>query len=116
MADAPPSNRRIATYADFWPHYLQEHTRPATRRLHFLGTAAAVLSLTIAATAERPWFIAVAAVAGYGPAWLGHVLFERNQPTTFTYPFWSLISDFRMAGLWLIGQLGEELDKAGVHR
>ena len=33
-----PSGERIKTYSDFWPYYLQQHSRPQTRAIHFLGT------------------------------------------------------------------------------
>ena len=110
------TNRPIAAYADFWPYYLQEHARPATRTLHFFGTAAAVLTGLAAALTGKLWLVPVALLAGYGPAWVAHFFIEKNRPATFTYPLWSLVSDFRMAWFWITGRLTAELARAGVGR
>jgi hypothetical protein len=105
---------RYASFRDFWPHYLREHKRPATRRLHYAGTGL-VLALAAAALATRDWrLIAAVPPAGYGFAWLGHAAIERNRPATFTYPLWSLVADFRMAWFWVSGRLDSELAEAGV--
>lgn len=106
--------RAYRTYRDFWPYYLGEHRLRGTRRLHFLGTALALLLLAAAAFLADWRLIPVAIVAGYAFAWTGHAFIERNRPATFTYPLWSLISDFRMFGLWLAGRLDAELRRNGV--
>ena len=96
-------------YAQFWPHYLSAHTDPRCRAVHYAGTLGAVLMLAVAAaTADWRWAVA-APFVGYGPAWFGHVAFEHNRPETFGHPAWSLVSDFRMFGLFLTGRLGRQL-------
>lgn len=111
---AGPTNRPISTYAEFWPYYLQEHAKPATRALHFFGTGAALTCATAAAATGNGWLGLGAFLAGYGPAWVAHFFVEHNRPATFTYPLWSLVSDFRMAWCWISGRLGAELHRAGV--
>lgn len=100
------------TFDEFWPYYLREHSNVTNRRLHFVGT-------TIVVAASFAWFLTLQPlallampVAGYGFAWVGHFVVEKNRPATFTYPLWSLRADFRMYVLMLIGRLGPELDKA----
>lgn len=102
---------RIATYRAFWPFYLRQHANPATRMWHYFGTASALLVLMIA-----PWVgwaaLPLALVAGYVPAWIGHFFVERNRPATFEYPIWSLVSDWRMFGLWLCKRLDRHIAEA----
>ncbi len=105
---------KIATYKEFWPHYLREHAKPETRAVHYLGTGLASASILALVATGNPWFVPLGLVAGYGPAWIGHFFLEKNRPATFTYPLWSLVSDYRMAWTWLSGRLPDELARAGV--
>ena len=101
----------LTTYEEFWPYYLSEHRRPATRALHFLGTTLVIVTLAAGILVSPLWLLAMP-FAGYGPAWIGHFFVERNRPATFTYPWWSLRGDFRMYALTLRGRLGPELEHA----
>jgi hypothetical protein len=110
------------SFDEFWPFYLREHGKPETRGLHIAGTTLS-LAFLVAALAELsrdrredgggplPWLIG-AALAGYGPAWIGHFVFEGNQPATFKHPLWSLLADLRMSWLWVTGALEGELTKS----
>lgn len=105
MANRPES------FEEFWPFYVSQHLHPTNQRLHFVGTTLVLASL-VAGVAVSPRLLALAPLAGYGFAWLGHFAFEKNRPATFKHPLWSLRGDFRMYRLMLLGRMGGELDRA----
>lgn len=105
----------MRSYQEFWPFYLSLPHRPATRWLHFAGTAAAFACLWGAWLASKPWLVLAVPVVAYGFAWLSHRLVEKNRPATFRYPLWSLIADLHMVWLMLRGGL-EPRDSMGMHR
>lgn len=106
--------RRYDSFAQFWPFYLREHSRPLTRAFHYFGTTLVVL-IAIAALFTQRWLLLLAMpLAGYFFAWLAHFRVEKNRPATFTYPLWSLGADFKMWWLWLTGRIARELARAGI--
>ena len=108
------ATERFSTFEEFWPFYLREHARPATRAVHIGGTWAAAAVLLLGLLVGPWWLVLLAPVVGYGCAWVAHVTIERNRPATFTYPTWSLLGDLRMAWLAATGRLGAELRRNGL--
>ena len=108
--------REYRSFAEFWPFYLREHSKPRTRALHYAGTSLVVaIALFAALTGRWLWLLAIP-LAGYGFAWVAHFQVEKNRPATFTYPLWSLAADFKMGWLWLTGRLGPELERSRTSR
>lgn len=101
-------NEKVTEYKnfnDFYPFYLSQHQTLMCRRLHFAGTALVCLSvLMFLFTFSWFWFILIP-ITGYGFAWVGHYVYEKNKPATFLYPLYSLMGDFVMFWQILIGKL-----------
>jgi hypothetical protein len=88
-------------FEDFLPYYVAEHSKPATRWMHFAGTHAGA-GIGITGVARRRWgLLAAAPVVAYGTAWFSHFVIEKNRPATFGHPLWSLRGDLAMlARMW----------------
>jgi hypothetical protein len=101
----------IESYSEFWDFYVQEHSKPLTRALHFVGTILGLALLVYFIATGRWYLFPVFAVVGYTFAWFAHFVVEKNRPATFKYPLWSFVSDFRMIGYILIGRMGREVER-----
>lgn len=82
------------SFREFYPAYLAEHENPTCRRLHFVGTSLVLLAIAMAVVTRQWLWLLAAPVLGYGFAWIGHFVFERNRPATFRHPLYSLAGDF----------------------
>lgn len=106
------SNNKLQTFKEFWPYYVAEHSKPATRALHFVGTVTAMVCLVLLIAFGRWYWFPLAFVPGYAAAWISHFFIEHNRPATFKHPLWSFVSDYKMVGLMLVGKMNEEVVRA----
>ena len=97
-------SERIKNFKEFYPYYLSQHRKKLTRMLHFLGTLlmSAVIIYVLQSGKER--FLWYLPIFGLGISALSHYIFEKNKPTSFQYPVFTLIGDFKMFFELLIGK------------
>lgn len=106
------TEKKYKSFRSFYPYYLTEHSDIANRRLHFIGTATLLVILIVSIVMQKWWMLILIPICGYGFAWVGHYFIEKNKPATFTYPVWSLASDFVMFWHILTGQIEKKLQEA----
>ncbi|KIO33859.1 hypothetical protein M407DRAFT_17460 [Tulasnella calospora MUT 4182] len=113
-----------ASFDEFYPFYLGEHSHPKCRRLHLVGTLGALTVLLRVLVSFLPGFLThfrqiipparlnflrirggkkaqlkialIGVIQGYIFSWIGHFFYERNKPATFKHPWYSLRGDLRM--------------------
>lgn len=95
---------RFAGFRQFYPFYLSEHRTRMCRRMHFIGSTGVIVVLAAVLFGASAWWLLLAPVLGYGCAWIGHFVFEKNRPATFRHPVYSLMGDWVMFGEMLIGR------------
>ncbi len=106
----------MKTFEEFWPFYLGEHANPTNRLLHLVGSTLVVIVAVVAIALGRYAYLGLLPVIGYGFAWVGHFIIEKNRPATFTHPLWSLAGDWKMWWLAMTGRLDAELHRVGLGR
>lgn len=108
------SQQDYNSFAEFWPHYVSEHSRPGTRLLHLIGTSVAIALLVYLIAVGKWWLFPLALIPGYGTAWIGHFFVEKNKPATFQHPLWSFMGDYKMIWMMLTGRIGAEVQRANA--
>ena len=95
----------FASFRQFYPYYLAEHSNRTCRRLHFVGSGVVLGFLGAAIVTLSAGWLLGALLSGYGFAWAGHFFFEHNKPATFKYPFYSFAGDWVMFKDMLTGRI-----------
>ena len=98
-------NTQYASFREFYPFYLSEHSDRTCRRLHFAGSTLVLVVLVLACYSQRWMLLWLLPLIGYGFAWIGHFFFEHNRPATFKYPLYSFAGDWVMYWQMLSGRI-----------
>ena len=88
--------KKYTTLKEFYPYYLSEHSDKYTKLFHFIGTSFTFFFLFAFIATFNVLYLILIPLSGYGFAWVSHFFIEKNKPATFTYPFFSLVSDYIM--------------------
>ena len=92
-------------FTEFWELYLREHQRPLTCLLHAFGTITSIVFYVVVLWSERYALLPLGIVIGYFPAWLSHLLIEKNRPLSFRAPLRSLVCDYLLTFYFLTGRI-----------
>lgn len=91
-----------SSFAEFYSFYLSEHSNRTCRRLHFLGSSFALVCFTLLVFTGELQYLLLALLSGYGCAWIGHFVFEKNKPASFKRPLYSFMGDWVMyKDIWI---------------
>lgn len=98
-------HRRYKSFSEFYPFYLSQHATAGCRRMHVIGLLMTLGLLFFILITSGWWLLLVLPVVGYGMAWVGHAVFEKNRPATFDHPLYSLAADWVMLRDVLLGRI-----------
>ncbi|PVZ68798.1 DUF962 domain-containing protein [Pelagibaculum spongiae] len=89
-------NQKFTRFKEFYPFYLSQHSNLTCRLLHYIGSTLVLVILVTMLVTQNWWLLLGLPLVGYGFAWLGHFVFEKNKPATFQYPLYSFLGDWVM--------------------
>lgn len=97
--------KTFSSFSEFYPFYLSEHQNKTCRNLHYMGSSLSLCLLGLALFSRSWQLLWGIPILGYGFAWVGHLVFEKNRPATFRYPIYSFIGDWVMYYQFITGKI-----------
>jgi len=97
--------KEFQSFKEFYPFYLSEHSNVICRRLHYMASTTVLLFSLYCLATQQYMLLLWLPLMGYGPAWIGHFVFEKNRPATFKYPLYSFMGDWVMLKDGLLGRI-----------
>ncbi len=88
--------KKYQAFKEFYPFYLSQHQNSTCRGLHYLGSFLVLVVFFYVLVTQQLLLLWLIPLFGYGFAWLGHYVFEKNKPATFLYPWYSFLGDWLM--------------------
>ena len=101
------TEQQFSDFEEFFPWYVGQHSRRATRWVHFAGTHLGAAVAVTGAAARRPLQLLGLPLVSYSVAWFSHVAIEGNNPASFGHPLWSVRGDLRMLAMMWQGRDAE---------
>lgn len=98
----------FSSFDEFYRFYLKEHSNPTCRALHYLGSTWVLLLIVISLASAKLIPLVLIPLVGYGHAWIGHFMFEKNKPATFKWPVFSFLADWVMYKDFLLGKFRKD--------
>ncbi|MFZ6744627.1 Mpo1-like protein [Undibacterium sp. JH2W] len=96
---------KYTDFSAFYAFYLTEHSNKTCRQLHFIGSTLVLLCITAFIVMGNTGYLLAIPLCGYGFAWVGHFVFEKNRPASFRQPLFSLMGDWVMYWQLLSGKI-----------
>ena len=105
----------FSSYEEFFPYYVGQHSKAATRWVHLAGTLTGTVVGTSLLLRRRWRGVALMPAFSYGTAWASHFFIEKNKPASWGHPFWSFRGDMQMIRMMLAGRDAELGRIAATH-
>lgn len=102
----------IKSKEDFWVFYMNHHSKPSTRKWHFVGTLLSIIFF-LCSIIFTWWFLFLVPLSAYGFSMYSHLFIEGSFPVTIGYPFWSLYCDFKLFWFMITGKMDREMKRLG---
>lgn len=109
LEDAPRLARLRANALAYWRAYLWHHRDPRTRLLHRIGSWTCLVGFGATAMGAGWMWTPLAIAVGYGFAFAGHFVVERNRPLTLRHPVRAAVCNWVMFFYELFWDVEEDL-------
>ena len=93
------------TFNEYYQYYLTLHQNKVNRWLHIVGQCVTILTLAAIIKTNTWLLLPIIPFVVYPFAWLGHLVFEKNEPAAWTNPLWAKACDWIMLKDVLTGKL-----------